>query len=339
MKKILLLIPTLTCCLLGSLSAKEINILFIGNSFTFRSELPDLVKEVFESGHPDLTVNVEKLCYGGQDLFRHHDLYFSETRVRLNTITVPEIEEKMHTIQAMLDMDEAPDFYQDYWDTIGRRPESWQKIQSNLKQAFRVQERLIKRIDNNGRKKWDYVVLQSWQDIVPNVDAGYGAYAQKLARIAKEEGSEVILYITAPHAQNKEPVSEPLKWEKTQMELQTVAQLCERIQPFTVVPVGLGIKNIQQDGTEIMFRYLNDGHPTQYSVYLAANMFYAAFFNQSPVGLEFDTVVENVSHGKGEGKDPDGGDAQVVFKDPVKTELQQAAYDAVVEFQSDYLKQ
>jgi hypothetical protein len=44
---------------LPHLQAEEITILFLGNSFTFRHDLKELVKGVFEEGQPGLTVNVE----------------------------------------------------------------------------------------------------------------------------------------------------------------------------------------------------------------------------------------------------------------------------------------
>jgi len=77
---------------------------------------------------------------------------------------------------------------------------------------------------------------------------------------------------------------------------------------------------------------VNDGHPNQFSAFLAANMFYASFFKESTEGFKFNTVVENKSKGKGEGQDPDGGDAKVVFEESTKTLLQKAAFDAVMEF-------
>ena len=55
----------------------EMNILFIGNSFTFRNSLPVQVKKMLEAGQPGLKVNVQKVVYGGQDLFKHDKFYFS----------------------------------------------------------------------------------------------------------------------------------------------------------------------------------------------------------------------------------------------------------------------
>ncbi len=317
---------------LGVVDAKEINVLFMGNSFTFRHDLPELVEQVFEEGQPDLEVNVERIVYGGQDLFRHSELYFSDTAVRLNSITIPEIEEKTAAIESMLAMEEAPAFYSSYFDRAGLTPIPWSGVQKNLAKAVRVQKTLSQRIEKGDRVKWDYLVLQSWLDVVDDVDAGYAEYAQKWAKLAEREGIKVILYITAPHAQNKEPVTGPIGLERTEMEMKTIQLLAKRIKPQAVVPVGLGIKSIQEGGTDLKFCYENDFHPNQYSAFLAANMFYAALFKESTEGFAFDTVVETQPKGKGKGKDPDGGDAKVVFEGQTKTLLQKAAYEAVVEF-------
>ena len=331
MKIKLAIIGTLILTFLGSVKADEINVLFMGNSFTFRHDLPKLVKQVFEEGQPDLTVNVEQIVYGGQDLFRHHDLYFSETAVRLNTITIPEIEKKTATIESMLAMKNPPALFKAYYERAGVPPKPW-NIRKNLMNAVKVQKMLSQRIKNGQRVKWDYLVLQSWLDVVADVDAGYCEYAQKWAKLAEQEGIKMILYITAPHAQNQKPVTEPLGLARTEMEMKTIQKLAKRINPHAVVPVALGIKNIQQGGTDLKFRYVNDGHPNQYSAFLAANMFYASFFKESTEGFAFNTVVENKDKGMGEGKDPDGGNAKVVFGDATKTLLQKAAYDAVMEF-------
>ena len=85
------------------------------------------------------------------------------------------------------------------------------------------------------------------------MDTGYGEYAQKWAKLAEQEGVEVILYITAPHAQNKEAVTEPLERERTEREMKTIQQLTERIQPHAVKPVALGIQAIQEGGTDLKF--------------------------------------------------------------------------------------
>ena len=314
----------------------EINILFIGNSFTFRHDLPELVKTVFEDGHPDLKVNVEKIIYGGQYLFRHHDLYFSESMVRLNSITVPEIETFKNRIQSFLDNKEAPDFYTAYWQKTGLKTVPWEKCTESLEWALKKQGWLIERVKKNDRVKWDYVVLQSWLDVMDNPDAGYTEYARKWAKIAKKEGARVILYITAPYAQNATPVDAPLNPKQTKMEMRVIRGLVKQIKPYTFVPVALGIEAIQRDGTDLTFRYVNDFHPNQRTAFLTANMFYAAFFNESPEGLAFNTVTENKTHSTEDEPnvmlDSDGGSVTVVFRGEEKKYLQKKAYNAVMKF-------
>ena len=128
---------------------------------------------------------------------------------------------------------------------------------------------------------------------------------------------------------NAEAVGEPVELEQTVMEMKTIQKLVDRINPRAVVPVALGIKQVQQGGTDLKFRYVNDMHPNQYSAFLASNMFYAAFYGKSTEGFNYNTVVETKLK---DGKDPDGGDKTVVLDESTKKLLQKAAYDAVVEF-------
>jgi hypothetical protein len=332
LKKILKSLPQLFVLLvmLQTAQARQINMLFMGNSFTFRHDLPKLVKTVFEQGQPGLTVNVENVVYGGQDMFGHHDLYFSESMLRLNSITIPEIEAFITRIKSLQAMTTPPDFYGAYGQKSGLEPMAWEKIHEHLETSLKRQQFLIERIRNNRRVKWDYVVLQSWQDVVGDVDKGYAEYVQQWAAMAEKEGIKVILYITAPHAQNAAPVKAPIGLEQTRMEMETIGKLVKRIHPFAVVPVALGLEMIQENGTDLKFRYVNDGHPNQYSAFLAANMFYAACFKESPEGLNFNTVIETKLDENG--KDPDGNDPKIVFDENTKNLIQKTAFDAVMAF-------
>jgi hypothetical protein len=324
---------------LVSAESKEINILFIGNSFTYRHDLPGLVKTVFEEGHPDLKVNVAKIVYGGQDLFRHYEFYFSQSTVRRNTITIPEIEDYKRQIQSFLDMKAPPEFFQAYFKKIGKKPgvsDTWEAVGSRLEAAMKTQGWLEDAIKQNKRVKWDYLVLQSWQDVVAAPDAGYAEYAKKFAELARQEGAQVILYITAPYAQNSAPVKGPLDSAETKMQMQAIHHLAGEIKPYAVVPVALGIEAIQKGGTDLTFRYHKDFHPNNTCAFLTANMFYAAFFKESTGGFKFNTATETKL--TADGKDPDGGNAKTVFDNPTKTLLQNAAYNAVMEFQADMKK-
>jgi hypothetical protein len=292
-----------------------------------------------KAGAQTLTLDsVEGLNVGDQDMFLHHDLYFSESIVRINSISASEIKKQIPRLQSLAAMETAPDFYNAYWEKVELKPSPWTKIQKLLKGSIRNQQELVKRINDNGRVKWDYLVLQSWRDVVGDDDKGYAEYAQKWAKMAEKEGIKLILYITVPHAQNAAAVNAPVAVEQTEMEMRTIQKLASRIQPHAIVPVALGIKNIQQNGTDLKFRYVNDYHPNQYSAFLTSNMFYASFFKESTEGFNYNTVVETNPKSRGKGKDPDGGNAKVVFDEKTKTLLQQAAFDAVMEYNSKYGK-
>ncbi len=84
----------------------------------------------------------------------------------------------------------------------------------------------------------------------------------------------------------------PIELAQTELELKTIQQLVDRIQPYAVVPVALGLKRIQQNGTDLVFRYVNDSHPNKYSAFLTSNMFYASCFNKSTEGFKYNTVTE-----------------------------------------------
>ena len=68
---------------------------------------------------------------------------------------------------------------------------SMKKIKGQFSRSVSQQEQVIKRIKDNGRIKWDYLVLQSWKDVVADEDAGYAEYAQKWTKMVEEEGIKV----------------------------------------------------------------------------------------------------------------------------------------------------
>lgn len=307
----------------------EMNILFIGNSFTARHDLSQLVKKVFEEGNPDLKVNVDQMIYGGQSLFQHTKYYYSHTFIEQASIDDSIIDARIKRMEDFLALEEVPDEYIHFWQDIRNTTNVPDFPKDYIKIAIQRHQNLK---NNNPRIKWDYVVLQSWMDEVNNINDGYAKYARQLSNIAKEQGAEVVLYITAPDIQNQAPVSEPVKQDDVDREINYVLDLAREIQPFAVVHVPLAINMIQEGGTELTFRYVNDFHPNQRTAFLTANMFYAAFFNKSTEGFDFNAVTENNPKGMAQGQDPDGNPATVVFEEDEKIYLQKMAFDAVTKF-------
>jgi len=308
----------------------EINMLFLGNSFTFRHNLPRLVKKVVEEGQPGVTVNTSRVVYGGQNMFKHSTYYLSQTFLEQSTITDETINDRIKQMEGFLNLKNDPQKFADYHKEVeARGTPAFSEIHKHIKKSIRDHKKLL---DEDPRTKWDYIVLQSWQDVHPSLDAGYAKYAQKFAEVARKQGTKVILYITAPKIQNSTPVTEPQLQERVDLEVKLAAALAKQIDADAVVPVPLAINMIQQGGTGLTFCYVNDGHPNQYCAFLTSNMFYAALFKKSSEGFRYNTVTETNPKGQGEGKDPDGGNAAVVFDTKTKTYLQKMAFDAVAAF-------
>ncbi len=312
-----------------SVASEDVDILFLGNSYTARHDLPALVEQVLEEGDPDTNVNVSRVIYGGQNMFKHSTYYYSQSFIEQSTITNEEIEARIEKMKSFLTSEKAPneDEWNAHWASL--RPGKampFAGIHSHMQSAIKNHQALLAK---NPRTVWEYVVLQSWRDVSPDPDQAYAKYASRLAKIARKQGADVILYMTSPETQNKEPVSAPYSPESADRDLAIGLELVRRIQPKAVVHVPLAIKNIQTGGTDLLFRYVNDGHPNQTCAFLTSNLFYAALTGKSSEGFDYDTVIETKAK---HGKDPDGGELKVVFDNETKTYLQKAAFEAAQEF-------
>ncbi len=313
-------------------AAKDVRMLFIGNSYTHRHNQPDLVERVLEEGDPETDYKMSRVIYGGQNMFKHSTYYFSQTFIEQATISDDEIRARIARMQSLLNSDSAPDPAE--WNAhraalgLTEGQMKFVDIHRHIKAAIKNHEALLA---HNPRAKWDYVVLQSWRDVAADPDQGYAKYATKLAQIARAQGAKVILYMTSPETQNQSPVDGPLSPASADRDLAVGLELVRRLQPAAVVMVPLALKNIQAGGTDLRFRYVNDAHLNQTGAFLTSNLFYAAMTGKSPEGFTYNTVTENKLK---DGKDPDGGPAQVIFDETTKRYLQHMAFEATMEFQS-----
>lgn len=313
---------------------ENINILFIGNSFTFRHNVNLLVEELVHEGKPNVNIYTERVVAGGQSLFQHTEYYFSQTFIEQNTITNAEIKQRIALMEGLLELKEPPKDYIHFWKDI-RGSKLREFPLKNIKAAIKKHKKLLAK---NPRTKWDYVVLQIWRDEYPDMNDGYAKYAKQLGELAREQGAKVIFYWTAPNFQNQEPVSEPMNQDVFDEYRNTMLQLSREFEPFAVIPVPVAINTIQKGGTDLTFRYINDMHPNQRTAFLTSNMIYAALFNESTEGFAFNAVTENNPKGKGKGKDPDGNDALVIFEKTEKVYLQKTAFNAFTDFENTWKK-
>ena len=83
---------------LGGVSAaapkKTIHALFIGNSYTFRNDLPEIVKRLVEEGNPNVSFQYVKLIYGGQTLHTHWEKFRSQNFLMLPELTKADLEKQ-----------------------------------------------------------------------------------------------------------------------------------------------------------------------------------------------------------------------------------------------------
>jgi len=336
---------------------KTQSFLFIGNSFTFRHELKDVFKALAQEGHPGENFFTERITYGGRDLFRHFELTRSQNLLRLGSLSDAEIKQSVAEMEKLAQPTVEPDFYTEYWksiDSAALRP--WEEYEANsadpkgatqgrpkdknkqwtgdrklIGGAIRNHEAWMAN-RNTLPSHWEYVVLQSWQDMNPDPATGYLKYAAKFAEIAKAQDTKVVLYITAPYSQNQKPVTEPIEEERALMEVRLAAKLAKEIGAL-VVPVPLAIQRLQKKGTDLTFRYKNDGHPNQYGAYLTACLLYAAVFNKSPEGLGLTEVVDTkIVDPKKPDSDPDGNPIKRVFTEAERTLMQRTAWETMEAF-------
>lgn len=314
-------------------SAEELNILFLGNSFTARHDIAGLVEQILEEGDPTTDVQVQRVIYGGQNMFKHSTYYFSQSFIEQSTLTEETITQRIATMKGFLKSKTAPnpEEWKQHWAALGKTKVPFADIHKHITRAIKNHEALLR---DNPKTKWDYVVLQSWRDVSEQPSQGYERYATKLAEIVKAQGGEVILYMTSPETQNEAPVTEPYNVASAERDTAVGLRMAKALQPKAVIPVPLAIKNIQmgdgeKPGSELVFRYHNDGHPNQTCAFLVANLFYAAITGNRPEELAFNSVTETKLK---DGKDPDGGEPTVVFDNEEKAYLQRMAYEAVVEF-------
>jgi len=163
---------------------KSLNVLFIGNSFTARHNLSQVVKTMAEAGQPGLKFEVTTVLYGGRTLKDHWRLG-TQNFVKLASLTR---EEEEATIRSL-------------------REAAKEKKDRYAAGALKRHEELLKTLDRP-RRRWDIVVLQSYRDDLPD-DPRYVEYAPKFAELIRAQGGRVVLYETTPQTQNEKPLTAP----------------------------------------------------------------------------------------------------------------------------------
>jgi len=288
---------------------RTLNALFIGNSYTARHNLSEIVKAMAEAGDPNLRLNVTTVIYGGRILKDHWRLG-TQNLVRITTLTAAEQRATIKSLEATLAADPN--------DT-------------NAKSALQRHQQWLASLDGP-RKKWDIVVLQSYRDDLQGDASLYVEYAPKFAALIKAQGGRVVLYETTPVTQNAQPLKAAPDPTPILAKARTIAALARRIDA-TVVPmsmVGLHCQTVRPDITQ---RFVNDGHLNHTMAYLTAGTFYAALFDRSPVGLPIASVTDTRHlDDANRDKDRDGQPIKRTYSPEERAKLQRIAWEGYQKF-------
>ena len=287
---------------------KSLNVLFIGNSFTGRHNLSQVVKAMAEAGDPELVFEVTTVIYGGRTLKDHWRLG-TQNFVKISTLSREEEQSTIASLEA----------------TTKKNPQD-----KYAPSALTRHRALLKTLDKP-HKKWDIVVLQSYRDDT-GAKSPYVEYAPKFAELIHAQGARVVLYETTPLTQNEKALSAPPEHAPVLAKERAIAALAKRIDA-TVVPMAIVALRCQTIRPDLTLRFVNDGHLNQTMAYLTACTFYGALFGRSPEGLPVDKVIDtralDAAH---KDKDRDGGPITTTFSPKERAELQRIAWEGLKQF-------
>lgn len=289
--------------------ARTLRVLFIGNSFTGRHNLSQVVKAMAEAGDPSLRFEVTTVIYGGRTLKDHWRLG-TQNIVRIATLTAAEESATIADLQATLARDPKDNF---------------------ASSALRRHQELLPTLAAP-RRNWDVVVLQSYRDDTAGDASSYVEYAPKFAALIRAQGARVVLYETTPDTQNATALAAAPDPAPILAKARVIAALARRIDA-AVVPMSTVALHCQTVRPDLTLRFVNDGHLNHRMAYLTACAFQVALFNRSPVGLPVDTVTDirflDAAH---KDQDRDGQPLTRKFSAVERAELQRLAWEGCQKF-------
>ena len=290
--------------------AKTLTVLFIGNSFTGRHNLSQVVKAMAETGNPGLHFNVTTVIYGGRTPKDHWRLG-TQNFVRIAAITPAEVRATIKTLE----------------ETVAKDPKD-----NFAKTAISRQKELLASLAHP-HPKWDIVVLQSYRDDTQGEASTYLEYAPKFAELIKAQGGRVVLYETTPDTQNAEALKSPPERAPVLAKERLIAKLAKQL-GASVVPMSMVALHCQTVRPDIKLRFVNDTHLNHTMAYLTACTFQAALFGHSAEGSPVDTITDirffDDAH---KDQDRDGGPIKHVFSAKERADLQRIAWEGYQEFE------
>ena len=295
-------------------SKESLNVLFIGNSYTARHNLANVVEAMAEAGNPGLDFRPTTVIYGGRTLSDHWRLG-SANFVKVHALTN---EEEIATVAFLKESAK---------DAKDRHSSS----------ALRKHQELLKTLTSK-RSKWDVVVLQSYRDDLEGSESLYAQFAPKFAELAHDQGARVILYVTTPTTQNAEPMAGLPDAAPVMKKTRAIAVLANQIDA-SVAPMSLVAFKTQTERPDLTLRFVNDAHLNKTMAYLTACTLYAALFERTPEGLPIDSITDvrywqRPDKSFDKTQDRDQQPIKQVFSAKDRADLQRIAWESYVEFES-----
>ena len=295
-----------------SAAAKELNVLFIGNSYTARHNLAQVVKSMAEAGNPGLNFKPTQIIYGGRTL-RDHWNYGTQNYVKLHSLTLAEEKDTVAKLE-----------------TMAKNPKD-----KYAKAALKRHQGFLKEFESMPKTKWDIVVLQSYRDDLNGDESLYAQYAPKFTELAKTQGAKVVLYVTTPTTQNAKPLTSKPDSKPVMAKTRSIAKLANRT-GANAAPMALIGHKCQTERPDLTLRFINDAHLNKVMAYLTASTIYAAMFEKSPQGLPINSITDIryfKNDKKHKDKDRDGNPITRKFSKKDRADLQRIAWEGFQEFQ------
>lgn len=135
---------------------------------------------------------------------------------------------------------------------------------------------------------WSFVVLQEQSDTPAYSSSGSMMYspAKTLADQATRIGAVPVLFMTWAHKDGESGAGLP-SYEAAQARIEsTYLELSGQLR-LPVAPVGDAWLHVHADHPDMALWQDDNSHPTALGTYLAACVFYAAIFRESPAGLSY----------------------------------------------------
>ncbi|OKH56108.1 hypothetical protein NIES2130_25615 [Scytonema sp. HK-05] len=146
----------------------------------------------------------------------------------------------------------------------------------------------LRRIQN---ERWDYVVLQEQSTLPITHPKVMYQYARLFDTQIKRVNARTVFYLTWAR-QNRPETQQILTDSYTRIARELRAK---------VAPVGLAWQKVQEENPKLDLYYPDQSHPSPIGSYVAACVFYATFYQKSPVGLSYriyDTQFGTPQEGK-----------------------------------------